>query len=64
MVAKKKSRKQAKTKTKIVYVERKENDDNPLKEVMPMMGTAMAATMGMGMVGVVSKAFQQAPPPP
>jgi hypothetical protein len=70
MVTKKKTtKKQAKPKTKVVYrtkkvyVEKKNNnDDNPFGETTKMvgqgMGTLMGVTVGMGMIGAVGNAFK------
>ena len=58
------TKKQAKPKTKVVYrtkkvyVERKEEDDNPLKGVNQMIGTGMAAVIGIGMAGAVAKSLK------
>jgi hypothetical protein len=64
MVAKKKTtKKQAKPKTKIVYRTKKvyvekEEDDNPFKQTNQMIGTGMAAVVGLGMAGAIAKAFK------
>jgi hypothetical protein len=69
MVTKKKTtKKQAKPKTKVVYrtkkvyVEKKDHDDNPFGETTKMVGQGMGAlmgvTIGMGMIGAMDKALK------
>ena len=57
------TKKQAKPKTKIVYRTKKvyvekEEDDNPFKQTNQMIGTGMAAVVGLGMAGAIAKAFK------
>lgn len=59
---KKSTKRTAKPKTKVVYrtkkvyVERKDHDDeNPFKGVNQMIGTGMGAVIGISMAGAVAK---------
>ena len=56
------TKKQAKPKTKVMYRTKKvyveKEDDNPLKGVNQMIGTGMAAVIGIGMAGAVAKSLK------